>query len=177
MIKGRLVGLRALESADLPQARDWRNNTSFRRNFREHRELNLLTQQKWFERVSNSANDYMFGVVRLEDNLLIGIAGLVYVSWIIRSADISMYIGHEELYIDDHGYAEETARLLSHYAFDNLNLHKVWTELYEYDEKKITLFTKLGFERDGTLRDNCYEDGRYWNSYIYSLLNPHDLSK
>jgi RimJ/RimL family protein N-acetyltransferase len=170
MIKGRLVGLRALESGDLPQARDWRNIPSFRRNFREHRELNLLNQQKWFERISGSANDYMFGVVRLKDELLIGICGLVYVNWIIRSADISLYIGHEERYIDDEGWAEETINLLIHYGFGNLNLHKLWTELYEYDQKKIELFTKLGFERDATLRDNCFEDGRYWNSYIYSLL-------
>jgi RimJ/RimL family protein N-acetyltransferase len=90
---------------------------------------------------------------------------------VLRSADISLYIGHDEIYIDGPGgYAEEAAKVLIRYAFDNLNLHKVWTELYSFDERKVTLFSSLGFARDGVLRDNCFEDGRYHDSYIYSLL-------
>jgi hypothetical protein len=171
MIKGRLVGLRALERGDLPQAMGWRNIVEFRKHFREHRELNLLLQEKWFERISLSPNDFMFMVVRSSDNVPLGVCGLVYVNWINRSADISLYIGHEERYIDDEGWAEEAARLLIRYAFENLNLHKVWTELYEFDEKKIAMFGgKLGFARDAVLRDNCFEEGRYWNSYIYSII-------
>lgn len=175
MIKGTLVGLRALEREDLRQAKEWRNIADFRKHFREHRELNQFNQEKWFERISGSPNDFMFAVVRLSDQLMIGVAGLVYVNWVIRSADISLYIGHEERYIDDEGWAEEAARLLVKYGFENLNLHKAWTELYEFDSKKIALFTeKLGFQRDAVLRDNCFEHGRYWNSYIYSLLRPKD---
>ena len=43
-------------------------------------------------------------------------------------------------------------------------------ELYEFDNMKLDFFKdKFGFKTDGTLRDNCFEDGRYWNSYIISL--------
>ena len=72
---------------------------------------------------------------------------------------------------DDQGYAEEAARLLIQYGFSNLNLHKIWMELYEFDNKKLKFFAGLGFHVDGTLRDNCFEDGRYWNSKIISLLS------
>ena len=175
MIKGKRVGLRALERTDLELARDWRNLTHFRRNFREFRELNLVNQERWFERISASANDFMFMIVRLTDQEPLGVCGLVYVNWVIRSADFSLYLGYQEKYIDEEGLAEEAARLSIDYAFNTLNLHKVWTELYEFDEQKIAMFSKrLGFERDGTLRDNCFEDGRYWNSYIYSLIRPGD---
>ena len=38
-------------------------------------------------------------------------------------------------------------------------------ELYEFDKQKIEFFTKeFNFEQDALLRDNCFEDGKYWNS-------------
>lgn len=170
MIKGEKVGLRAIEKTDLEVLRDWRNNPTFRKNFREVRELNLFNQEEWFERTNKNPNDFMFMFEKYEDKTPIGAGGLLYINWIIRSADFSFYIGHQEQYIDNNGYAEDAARLLLKYGFDNLNLNKIWTELYEFDSKKITFFKeKFNFKVDGCLRENCFEDGKYWNSYIISL--------
>lgn len=172
MIKGKLVGLRAVEREDLSLLRDWRNIPDFRKNFREVRELNMENQEKWFERIiENSKNDFMFIIERLKDKKPIGVCGLVYVNWIIRSTDFSFYIGDEAKYIDDDGYTEEAASLLLNYGFEDINMHKIWMELYEFDSKKIEFFTKkFDFSRDGLLRDNCFEGGKYYNSNIYSLL-------
>src|SRR3989338_2069227 len=173
MIKVKLIGLRAVERTDLPLLRNWRNIPEFRKNFREFRELNLDNQERWFEKVViESQNDFMFVIERLKDKVPVGVCGLVYVDWISRSADFSFYIGHQEQYIDNNGYALEAAKLLLNYGFNNLNLHKIWMELYEFDKKKINFFTKkLNFKKDGDLRDNCFEGGKYWNSHIYSLLD------
>ncbi len=171
MIKGKLVGLRAVETEDLKLLRDWRNQPAFRRNFREVRELGLRRQEAWFEKTNQSADDFMFVVERLEDGAAIGAGGLLYTNWIIRSADFSFYIGLDESYIDAAGYAENAVALLIKYGFESLNLNKIWMELYEFDEKKIKFFTeKFNFVCEGTLRDNCFEEGKYWNSHIYSLL-------
>jgi RimJ/RimL family protein N-acetyltransferase len=175
MLRGERIQLRAIEREDLPKLRDWRNLPEFLRHFREFRELNMLNQEQWFTRISASANDFMFMIERTSDHKAIGVCGLVYVHWIIRSADISLYIGEDEIYIDGPGgYAEDAAKTLVRYGFENLNLHKVWTELYSFDERKVALFTRLGFARDAVLRDNAYEDGRYHDSYIYSLIQPSD---
>lgn len=171
MIKGKLVGLRSIEHSDLALLRDWRNLTSFRKNFREFRELNMANQEAWFSKVNSSPNDFMFVIERLEDKAPLGACGLLYTNWIIRSADFSFYIGHDEAYIDNHGYAEEAAALLIEYGFKYLNLHKIWMELYEFDKAKLDFFiNKFKFEKDGKLRDNCFEDGKYYDSFIISLL-------
>jgi RimJ/RimL family protein N-acetyltransferase len=176
MLRGEQIQLRAVERADLERMRDWRNLPELRRNFREFRELNLLNQEQWFTRISSSPNDFMFVIERSADHKPIGVAGLVYVHWVLRSADISLYLGDGETYIDGvGGLAEDTVRTLIRYAFSNLNLHKVWTELYSFDERKIALFTRLGFSRDAVLRDNAFEDGRYHDSYIYSLLRTDEV--
>jgi len=176
MLRGDQIELRAVERVDLERMRDWRNLPELRRNFREFRELNMVNQEQWFTRISASPNDFMFVVERIADRKPIGVAGLVYVHWVLRSADISLYLGDGETYIDGPGeLAEDTARTLIRYGFGNLNLHKVWTELYSFDERKIELFTRLGFHRDAVLRDNAFEDGRYHDSYIYSLLRTDEV--
>lgn len=172
MIKGNTVGLRAVEKDDLPLFRDWRNIVEFRRHFREVRELSLNDQENWFQSLQNTKHiNFMFTIVDLDSGKPIGAAGLLYINWINRSGDFSFYIGENEVYIDEVGIAKEAADLLIRYGFNNLNLNKIWMELYEFDMKKINFFKEeFNFEIDGKLRQNCYEDGKYWDSFIISLL-------
>jgi RimJ/RimL family protein N-acetyltransferase len=170
MLKGKYTGLRAVEKDDLILLRDWRNDSNFRRNFREHKELNLLNQENWFNRTYSNPNDFMFVIVDLENNEPIGACGLLYTNWINRSSDFSFYIGKNQLYIDDK-YAYDAAKILIKYGFHDLNLNKIWMELYEYDSKKLDFFqNKFAFHIDGKLRENAFSDGKYWDSYIISIL-------
>jgi RimJ/RimL family protein N-acetyltransferase len=170
MLKGEITGLRAIEKEDLILLRDWRNNPDFRKNFREHKELNILNQENWFDRTYANPNDFMFVIVDLENNEPIGACGLLYTNWINRSTDFSFYIGRDQLYIDDK-YAYDAARTLIKYGFEDLNLNKIWMELYEYDLKKLNFFkNKFSFEVDGKLRQNAFNEGKYWDSYIISIL-------
>ena len=172
MILGKKVGLRAVEFKDLDKLKKWRNITSFRKNFREHRELSSFHQEAWLKKTNLSPNDFMFVIEDLSNCQLIGACGLLYVDWIIRSADFSFYIGWKEKYIDENGFAEEATKLLIDYGFKNLNLNKIWMELYEFDKTKLNYFiNKFNFKIDGELRDNCFEDGKYWNSKIISLTH------
>lgn len=171
MLIGSQVGLRAVEQSDLEKLRDWRNIQKFRRNFREHRELSLENQKSWFDRLSKSSNDFMFVIEDLQTHEPIGACGLLYTNWIIRSADFSFYIGKNSAYIDENGLAKDAASLLMKYGFCDLNLNKIWMELYEFDQKKVDFFTnQFNFKIDGRLRANCFADGKYWDSIIISLL-------
>ena len=50
MLKGKLVGLRRIETDDLKQLLAWRNQPSFRQYFREHRELGPELQEEWYNK-------------------------------------------------------------------------------------------------------------------------------
>lgn len=172
MIKGNLVGLRALEKEDLKFLRDWRNDTDFRKNFREVRELSLLDQEQWLDSLQKTKHiNYMFIIEDLETKKPIGAAGILYINWIIRSGDFSFYIGENGHYIGEDEKSIEAVKLLIDYGFKNLNLNKIWMELYEFDKKKINFFqTNFDFKIDGKLRQNCFEDGQYWDSLIISKI-------
>jgi len=92
MIKGKKVAFRALEREDLPLLRDWRNIPYLRKHFREVAELNMLNQEGWLPKVTASKNDFMFMVEELATGEPVGVVGLTYINWIIRSGEISLYI-------------------------------------------------------------------------------------
>jgi RimJ/RimL family protein N-acetyltransferase len=177
MIEGKYTFLRAIEISDLEQLRNWRNIQEFRINFREHRELNLKNQNDWFNVISSNQNDFMFMIIDKNTNEAVGACGLLYTNWIIRSADFSFYIGFNKLYIDEK-YASDATESLLKFGFNDLNLNKIWMELYEFDNKKLDFFKdKFKFQVDGKLRQNSFAKGKYWDSYIISLLKTDfDLS-
>lgn len=171
MLCGADVGLRAIEREDLAQLLAWRNKPHFRRYFREYRELSMANQQHWYEQIVLSDPAVrMFSIVSLNDDALLGACGLCYIDWVRRSADFSIYIGHDDLYVDDN-LAADAAQVMRRYAFDELNLHRLWAEVYAYDERKIALFESLGFSIDGRFRDNHFDDGRWHDSLFYSQLS------
>jgi len=170
MIKGKITGLRAIEPKDLEKLKDWRNDQDFRKYFREFRELNDIDQINWLEKVSKNKNDFMFSIIELSTGKLIGACGLLYTNWIIRAADFSFYIGKDRMYIDEK-YAIDASQTLIEYGFKDLNLNKIWMELYEFDKRKLDIFIKkLKFIKEGTLRENCFFDGKYYDSIIISRL-------
>lgn len=172
MLKGEKVYLDTIEPNDLETLRKWRNLPNYRKFFREYQEINSDMQRKWYEsKVVNDNSTLMFAIRDNTTDELLGCCGLCYINWIHRNADLSLYIGKDEVYIDDEGIAEESLDLLWNYGFGELGLVKVWTELYEFDEKKLSLYQKMGMKIDGTLRKQYFYDGRWYDSKMLSLLN------
>jgi RimJ/RimL family protein N-acetyltransferase len=171
MIKGKHVAIRAIEKKDLFQLMNWRNNPELRKFFREVNEINTMNQEKWFESISekNSINK-MFSIINLNTQELLGACGLCHIDWINRSADFSIYIGYNNLYIDDK-YATDAGKLMIEYAFKILNLHRLWAEIYSIDNKKMLFFNSLGFKLDAELRDTYWYDNKWNNSLFYSFLS------
>lgn len=171
MLKGEKVYLSAIERDDLEKFRIWRNNEDFKKHFREYREINRDMQEKWFEnKVLNDTSTIMFSIRRVSDDELLGCCGLCYINWVHRHSDLSLYIGYEDTYIDEEGYALESCKLLFEYGFNQLGLNKIWTEIYEFDEKKKDLYENIGLKVDGVLRENYFYEGKWWNSLILSIL-------
>lgn len=169
IVKGE-IGLRAVERSDLTQLKIWRNNPEFRKHFREIRELNDISQDRWFENLNQDSNSYFFSIVSLETGEIIGAGGLLYINWLIRSADFSFYLGDKNEYVSSSLRCIDAISAILEYGFNTLGLNKVWMELYENDERKLELFkNSFNFSIDGVLRDNWFDKG-FHNSFLLTLL-------
>ena len=170
MLKGTYCGLRAIASSDLKQLLEWRNNPDFRKYFREHRELSHEQQLQWFNHtVQKDPKVKMFAIVDLESDALIGACGLCYIDAQNRNADFSIYIGKNDEYIDNK-FAPDVGRVLLKYGFQELNLHRIWAEIYSIDQAKMNLFESLGFRLEGEHKETHWTGGHWVDSLFYGIL-------
>jgi len=69
-----------------------------------------------------------------------------------------------------HGFATEAARAVLHWAFDTLDLNRVQAETDTRNAASARVLEKLGFVREGTLREDCVVNGDVSDSWVYGLL-------
>lgn len=170
MITGKFTALRAIEPEDLPQLRAWRNNPEMRTYFREYKEISEQSQMDWYNNtVQNNPNVRMFSIIDKSTKRLMGACGLCYIDPVRRHADFSIYLGVDDLYIDDK-FAPDAGHVLLTYGFEELNLNRVWAEIYEHDTAKQSLLPNLGFVQEGRLRNHHYTSGKYIDSLLYGVL-------
>lgn len=68
------------------------------------------------------------------------------------------------------GHATEAARALLGWAFATLDLNRVQAECDTRNLGSARVLEKLGFRREGTLREDCVVDGVVSDSWVYGLL-------
>ena len=167
MLEGKKVKLSSVEEESLEQLRNWRNEPSLRKYFREYREISKTMQKKWFEKINNDSQQVNFEIRSLKEDLLIGHCGLYYINWITRTGEFGIYIGDKKY--RNGGYGSDALRTLIKYGFEDLNLNKIWCEVYD-NNPSIDVYKHIGFVYEGTMRQNYFSEGKYWDSHILSIL-------
>lgn len=162
------MNIRPIEKSDLNTIQSWRNNDNVMPFVREYRKLSLEHINKWYESIILDDKFEMF--IMENDDELIGVCGLTYINWQNRHADLHFAIYKNFEWIDDK-YAPKFYKIITNYAFNELNLNKIYVEVYENDTKKINFFKDRNFTKDACLRKHYFYKGKYLDSYILSLLS------
>lgn len=68
------------------------------------------------------------------------------------------------------GYATEAAHAVLHLAFDGLGLHRVVARVDARNEASLRLADRLGFRREGRLRDNEWFKGQWTDEIDFGVL-------
>ncbi|MEF3405716.1 GNAT family N-acetyltransferase [Agromyces sp. CCNWLW203] len=69
-----------------------------------------------------------------------------------------------------HGYATEAAQAVLAWAFDTIDVNRVQSETDTRNLASARVLEKLGFVREGTLREDCIVNGDVSDSWVYGLL-------
>jgi len=106
-------------------------------------------------------------IERISDGDFLGWCGLTRWNPEYRSASLGYCL-------DDaawgNGYATEAARAVVQWAFDALPLNRVQAEADTRNTASARVLEKLGFVREGTLREDCVVNGEVSDSWVYGLI-------
>lgn len=167
---GERVYLRPLETGDATQLQQWINDPEVSRYLSVYRPMKLEDEQQFIERANAGGENLAFGVALMQDDQLLGTAGLQRIDWKNRSAGFGISLGVPGEW--GKGYGTEATRLVVRVAFERLNLHRVWLVVYEFNERGRRCYERAGFKGEGVMRDYHFADGRYWDAHLMAILQP-----
>lgn len=110
---------------------------------------------------------FQWGVALREDDRVIGTCSLYHFDRRNRRAEIGFALGREHW---GRGLMQEALVALFGYAFDTLNLHRVEADVDPRNAASLRLLERLGFVREGLLRERWLVGGAVQDSVILGLL-------
>ena len=104
---------------------------------------------------------------RASDGAFIGWCSLTRWNPDYRSASLGYCLGDAAW---GHGYATEAARAVLQWGFDTLDLNRVQADTDTRNVASARVLEKVGFVREGTLREDCVVNGEVSDSWVFGLL-------
>jgi RimJ/RimL family protein N-acetyltransferase len=107
----------------------------------------------------------------LEEGKCIGYGGLVRINWIDKNAEISfvMDTSLEKEYFGFHW--SKFLRLIENLAFEELELHKIYTYAYDLRIKIFKTLEKNHFKKEAVLKEHLQINNSFYDIIIHSKIN------
>jgi len=171
MIISETVRLRAIERQDLPLFVAWLNDPEVRQHLLVNIPLSQAQEDGWFDRMlARPLEEQPLGIeVRTPEGWrLVGNCSFFDLDWRNRCCEIGIFIGDQEYW--GRGYGTQVMRLMLKYGFNTLNLNRVYLRVYESNPRGIKCYEKAGFRHEGRLRQAIFQDGRYIDLLMMSVI-------
>jgi len=170
VLRGEKVSLYTITKEDLKKIWEYFGDFELRRF------INIRWQPVYYEDeeklyedlIKNKEKNIVFCIVENSSNNLVGLIGLYKIDLYSKHAELGYWIW--KVYWNK-GYATEAVKLMLKYAFEYLNLNKVWARVYEPNKASQRVLEKNGFKLVGRLRKQEYvlREG-FVNELYYDLL-------
>jgi RimJ/RimL family protein N-acetyltransferase len=171
MLAGRLVVLRPLRSDDRARSVRWRNDPDIRDNILGYRfPVTEAMEADWVDAVlkDQSRTRVVLAIEDESDGALVGFVYLNNIDWFARNAEFGILIGERSRH--GKGLAREALSLIADYAFESLNLHKLYLRVVAFNKRALRLYRAFGFVDEGVQRQQAYLRGRYYDVVLMGLI-------
>ena len=171
ILNGARVRLTPLQYQNIHRHYEWNNDAElnyFDSEVPHHKETFGAFKRRFEQMVYKPSPDGRDFEIYAEDGVLIGVAYLANLSGHHRHALIGVTIGDRAYW--GRGYGREALETMLALCFDELAMHRVSAETFEYNKAWKKLVEEVGFHKEGEARDYLFRGGRFWTKETYALL-------
>ena len=166
MLRGKRLTLRLIERRDLELLRQWRNSPEVFQFFEAKELISEVEQERWFEKVSLHKSSYYF-IIETKDGP-VGTCNIKNINWVHRTATSGMYFVSDPA--THYTLPVEAVILLLDYAFESLNLRKMYGDVLAVNERAVKFNKKLGYKAEGVREKQVFHNGQYVDLVLIGLL-------
>jgi RimJ/RimL family protein N-acetyltransferase len=168
MIRGKISKLRAIEAGDVKNYHHWINDQETNQWRGLYHPTSKEEANKWIQEQRTKSPDHLSLSLAQKDGTHIGFIGLRAICPRSRRAEIWIYIGSKKHW--NQGIGFDATLALCEYAFDQMNLYRIWLECNPKYKPVVKCYKKIGFVREGILRKAYYRHGKFRDTSIMGLL-------
>jgi RimJ/RimL family protein N-acetyltransferase len=110
---------------------------------------------------------FQWGIARRTDDRVIGTCTLFNIDPDNRRAELGYALGREHW---GQGYMQEALSALLDFYFDELNMHRIEADIDPRNLSSTKSVERLGFQREGYLRERWLVGGETQDALFYGLL-------
>lgn len=159
--------LRQLEKKDSKLMFEWMTDPEISENFQFDRDLISIDKiEEFIEKSKNDVENKHYAISGLEDEYL-GTISLKKIDFKNKNAEYAISLRKKAIGKNIAFYA---TKLILEYAFYDLNLEKVYLNVYAKNIRAIKFYEKVGFSYEGEFRQHILKDNNYENLKWYSIL-------
>jgi len=158
MIKSNRLYLRALEQTDLPFLHRLHNDSSTMSYFFEEPFETLRELEDLFGKHIHNQSERRFVIQEIASGDAVGVLSILEVNEINRNGEIDIIVDEKHR---GKGYGKEGFSLGVKYAFDVLNLFKVYLQVVPTNLPGRRIYEYMGFKREARLIKEYFVNGKY----------------
>ena len=166
LLRGEKVTLRPARENDAEHFVRWFADMDVTRFLARRMAISLQQEQEFLKKIGESKDD-VWWVIEVADQP-IGATGIHSINWLDANGTTGIVIGEKGSW--GKGYATETMRLRTRYAFRELNLHKLLTEVDAENDASRKALERNGYRTVGVRREQTFREGTWHDRWVAEVL-------
>lgn len=168
MLNNKKIKLRYFEPEDIELIMRIRSDSSTYDFFYEYEPLNKEQQLSWWQQSFLKKDEKNFIIALSNNNEAIGTISLTNIDNRNRKAEFGRFFIYKDFL--GKGYGKDSLNLIIEYAFNHMNLKKLYLEVFSENKVAIEVYKKNGFIEEGCLKSHIYKSGNYLDVLIMALI-------
>lgn len=160
------IRFRVIQSVDLEKIMRWRMLPEVTLYMYTNPQLTLDDQMIWYESIKGDQTK-KYWIVNV-DNEDVGLVGLYNIDTIHRRCEWGYYLGSEA--VRGKGIARAVELSLHHYVFELLNMNKLCSEVFAWNDFVISIHQKYGSSIEGKRRCHIHKNGEFHDIVEMAIL-------
>lgn len=132
--------------------------------------VSVVGTEQWLRRAAADAGRRDFSIFSMAGEY-IGFGGFLGIDWRLRAGELYVTIGNTSYW--GGGYGTDAYRTITRFGFEELGLNRIWGYQLLHNEGAHRIVEKLGWTREGCLRQAKWSHGKTVDAYVVSILR-HD---
>ena len=166
LLRGEKVTLRPGRESDAENFVRWFADMEVTRFLNRRMAITLQEELDFLKRIGESKDD-VWWVIEAADRP-IGATGVHGINWLDANGTTGILIGEKSMW--GKGYATEAMGLRTRYAFRELNLHKLMTEVDAENDASRKALERNGYRTVGIRREQTFRDGKWHDRWLGEVL-------